>query len=61
MWDAAAVTVILLFVGVIALRRVLKTFRGEGGCGGGCACSEKPGKGCPGSGSTVHELKIQGK
>lgn len=61
MWDTAIVTLILVFVGIIALRSVLKTFKGEGGCGGGCACSEKPGTGCPGPGPKGQELTIQRK
>jgi hypothetical protein len=38
MWDTLAVIVIVGFVGCIALRSIVKTLRGQGGCGGSCAC-----------------------
>lgn len=38
MWDTLAVIVIVSFVGCMALRSIVKTFRGQGGCGGSCAC-----------------------
>ncbi|MFC1764817.1 FeoB-associated Cys-rich membrane protein [Planctomycetota bacterium] len=58
MMDTMIVAVILAIVGFFAIRGISKTFKGEGGCGGSCACSEKKKSTCGEKDETWQELKI---
>lgn len=59
MIDTIIVVCILAIAGFFAAKGIFKTFKGKGGCGGSCACTEKKQQTCGTQGQVIHELEIE--